>query len=114
MFYARCRNKWKDLWRLNMSLSVKNVTKTFGEKVAVDNVSFELSNPSIFGLLGTNGAGKTTIIRMVLGIISRNSGNISWKGDLVTRDLHKFGYLPEERGVYQKTKVIEQLIYLLC
>ena len=94
-----------------MGLIIENVCKSFGEKKAVDNISFEMSKPGVFGLLGTNGAGKTTTIRMILGILKKDSGNISWNGKDVTRKNVNFGYLPEERGIYPKTKVGEQLIY---
>ena len=94
-----------------MSLILKNVSKTFGGKQAVDNISFILEKPGVFGLLGTNGAGKTTTIRMLLGIIKKDSGEITWKGKEVDRKHVRFGYLPEERGVYPKTKIIDQLMY---
>lgn len=94
-----------------MGLKVENVSKQYGSKDAVSNLSFEMSKPGVFGLLGTNGAGKTTTIRMILGILEKNSGNISWNGKSVTRKNVNFGYLPEERGIYPKTKVGEQLIY---
>lgn len=94
-----------------MSLVLKNVSKTFVGKKAVDNISFELKEPGVYGLLGTNGAGKTTTIRMLLGIIKKDSGEITWKGKEVDRKNVNFGYLPEERGVYPKTKIFEQLMY---
>lgn len=94
-----------------MGLVVKNVGKHFGEKKAVDNISFEMQEPGIFGLLGTNGAGKTTTIRMILGIIKKDTGEIKWNGKDVERKNVKFGYLPEERGIYPKSKIFEQLIY---
>lgn len=94
-----------------MGLRVENVTKTFEDKVAVDSISFEIDKPGVFGLLGTNGAGKTTTIRMMLGILKKNQGQISWNGKEVTRKNVNFGYLPEERGVYPKTKVYNQLMY---
>jgi len=94
-----------------MGLIVKNVTKAFEEKVAVDSISFEINKPGVFGLLGTNGAGKTTTIRMMLGILKKNQGEISWNGKEVTRKNVNFGYLPEERGVYPKTKIYDQLMY---
>ena len=94
-----------------MSLILKNVSKTFVGKQAVDNISFILEKPGVFGLLGTNGAGKTTTIRMLLGIIKKDSGEITWKGKEVDRKHVRFGYLPEERGVYPKTKIIDQLMY---
>ena len=94
-----------------MSLILKNVSKTFVGKKAVDNVSFSLEKPGVYGLLGTNGAGKTTTIRMLLGIIKKDSGEITWKGKEVDRKHVRFGYLPEERGVYPKTKIFDQLMY---
>lgn len=94
-----------------MSLVLKNVSKTFVGKKAVDNVSFSLEKPGVYGLLGTNGAGKTTTIRMLLGIIKKDSGEITWKGNAVDRKNVNFGYLPEERGVYPKTKIFDQLMY---
>lgn len=94
-----------------MGLIVENVTKTYGDKKAVDNISFEINEPGVFALLGTNGAGKTTTIRMMLGIIRKDSGNITWNGQNVDRKSVNFGYLPEERGIYPKTKIVDQLLY---
>lgn len=94
-----------------MGLKITNLCKKFGGKVAVDNISFEMNKPGVYGLLGTNGAGKTTTIRMILGILNIDFGDITWNGKQVTRESVNFGYLPEERGVYPKTKVIDQLIY---
>ena len=94
-----------------MSLCLKNVSKSFVGKKVVDNVSLSLDKPGVYGLLGTNGAGKTTTIRMLLGIIKKDCGEITWKGKPVDRKNVNFGYLPEERGVYPKTKIFEQLMY---
>ena len=94
-----------------MGLILKNVSKTFVGKKAVDNISFSLDKPGVFGLLGTNGAGKTTTIRMLLGIIKKDSGEITWNGQKVDRKSVNFGYLPEERGVYPKVKIYDQLMY---
>ena len=76
-----------------MGLIVKNVNKSFGDKHVVDNISFSLEEPGVFGLLGTNGAGKTTTIRMILGIIKKDSGEITWNGKAVTRGNVNFGYI---------------------
>ena len=95
-----------------MGLKVQNVSKTFGEKLAVDNISFEINKPGVFGLLGTNGAGKSTTIRMILGILKKDKGTISWNGKEVERKYVNFGYLPEERGIYPKIEISEQLMYL--
>lgn len=95
-----------------MGLKVQNVSKTFGKKIAVDNISFEMNKPGVFGLLGTNGAGKSTTIRMILGILKKDSGRITWNGKEVERKCVNFGYLPEERGIYPKIKICDQLMYL--
>ena len=79
-----------------MSLVLKNVSKNFGTKNAVNNISLTLDKPGVYGLLGTNGAGKTTTIRMLLGIIKKDKGEITWKGKEVDRKKVNFGYLPEE------------------
>ena len=94
-----------------MALEVSAVVKKFNEKTAVDEISFKIEKPGVFGLLGTNGAGKTTTIRMILGILEKDSGVIQWNGKPVTRENVKFGYLPEERGLYPKAKIQEQLTY---
>ena len=94
-----------------MGLKLENVSKKFVGKQAVDNISFEVDKPGVFGLLGTNGAGKTTTIRMLLGIIKKDTGEITWNGKPVERKSVNFGYLPEERGVYPKTKIYDQLMY---
>lgn len=94
-----------------MGLKLENVSKKFVGKQAVDNISFEVDKPGVFGLLGTNGAGKTTTIRMLLGIIKKDTGDITWNGKSVERKNVNFGYLPEERGVYPKTKIYDQLMY---
>ena len=94
-----------------MGLIVKNVNKNFGAKKVVDDISFQIDKPGVYGLLGTNGAGKTTTIRMILGILKKDSGEITWNGKEVQRKHVNFGYLPEERGVYPKTKIHDQLMY---
>ena len=94
-----------------MGLIVKNVNKSFGTKKVVDNINFEIKKPSVYGLLGTNGAGKTTTLRMILGILKKDSGEITWNGKEVQRKHVNFGYLPEERGIYPKTKIQDQLMY---
>lgn len=92
-------------------LVLKDVSKTFGNRKAVDHISFTVNTPGVYGLLGTNGAGKTTTIRMLLGIITKDSGEITWQGQPVDRKSVNFGYLPEERGVYPKVKIADQLTY---
>lgn len=93
-------------------LKISNVTKKFGNYVAVDNLSMQVNQGVIFGLLGPNGAGKTTTIRMITNIIFPDSGEILIMGEKINPELkNKIGYLPEERGLYKKNKVIEQLEY---
>lgn len=92
-------------------LILRDVSKKFGQKFVVDRVSFSVTEPKVFGLLGTNGAGKTTTIRMLLGILAKDSGTITWNDEPVDRKNVNFGYLPEERGVYPKVKVIDQITY---
>lgn len=94
-----------------MSLVIENVSKSFTNKKVVDNLSLSMDKPEVFGLLGTNGAGKTTTIRMLLGIITKDEGKITWNGNKVERKRVNFGYLPEERGIYPKVKVMDQLLY---
>lgn len=94
-----------------MGLKIENVSKSYSDKKVVDNISLEISKPGVFGLLGTNGAGKTTTIRMLLGILKKDEGQITWNGKEVKRKHVNFGYLPEERGIYPKTKIYDQLMY---
>ncbi|GAK10304.1 LOW QUALITY PROTEIN: ABC transporter, ATP-binding protein [Geomicrobium sp. JCM 19038] len=96
-----------------MSLMIKGVTKKYGSKVAVENLSFEVNRGEMFGLLGRNGAGKTTTFRLMLGLLKANQGTITW-GNVTPVKLtsRTIGYLPEERGLYPKLNVMQQLIYL--
>jgi ABC-2 type transport system ATP-binding protein len=95
-----------------MSLVVDSITKRFGSVVALDGVSFSVEPGRIFGLLGANGAGKTTCMRIVLDILRADAGSITWEGhsniDLPRRT---WGYLPEERGLYLRMKVIDVLSF---
>ncbi|MCW9706639.1 ABC transporter ATP-binding protein [Fodinibius salsisoli] len=94
-------------------ISVNDISKSFGQTKAVQNVSFEVQKGRIFGLLGPNGAGKTTTIRMINHIIIADGGDITINGTHVSPETQKMiGYMPEERGLYKKMAVGEQLIYL--
>ena len=87
-------------------IECRNICKSFGEKVALDNVSVDIPAGKIFGLLGPNGAGKTTLIRIVNRITIPNSGEVIFDGRPITqRDVERIGYLPEERGLYRKMEV---------
>ncbi len=94
-----------------MSLKVENLVKNYGTYRAVDGLSFELTEPGVFALLGTNGAGKTTSIRMILGMLSADSGSVTWDGKRFTTAGNSVGYLAEERGLYPKYKIMDQLLY---
>jgi len=93
-------------------LSLDGVTKRYGSKVAVDNISFEAQAGRVLGLLGPNGAGKTSTIRMITYITTPDSGVVHFNGKPVGAwSQERMGYLPEERGLYKKLKVQEQLLY---
>ncbi|MBZ5521089.1 MAG: ATP-binding cassette domain-containing protein [Acidobacteriia bacterium] len=95
------------------TIELDKVRKTYDQFVAVDDLSFSIDQGSVFGLLGPNGAGKTSTIRMMIGITAPDSGSISLFGKPFTRDsLARIGYLPEERGLYKKMKVLDQLEFL--
>ena len=94
-----------------MGLKIENVSKTYGNKKVVDSISFEMEKPGVFGLLGANGAGKTTTMRMILNIIQKDEGKITWNGKKICKENVRFGYLPEERGIYGKAKLFDQLVY---
>jgi len=96
------------------ALKVEEVRKQYEGHLAVDNISFEVSNGVLFGLLGPNGAGKTSTIRMITGITLPDHGKIWLKGKRVDGSLTAgIGYLPEERGLYKKMTVGDHLIYLM-
>src|SRR5450759_2648155 len=91
----------------------KNVTKQYGNQLALDNVSLSVPEQCIYGLLGPNGAGKTTLIRIINQITGPDSGELFLNGKkLMPSDVQLIGYLPEERGLYKKMKVGEQALYL--
>ena len=94
-------------------VELQQVRKAYDTKIAVENLSFKIEPGSMFGLLGPNGSGKTSSIRMMIGITVPDSGNVQLFGAPFDRkNLHRVGYLPEERGLYKKMKVIDQLIFL--
>lgn len=93
-------------------LKVENVTKYYGDNLAVDNLSFEVSDGEIFGLLGVNGAGKTTTFRMIIGLLNPTSGKITLNDKPINYDVtDTIGFLTEERSLLTKMTVKEQLIY---
>ena len=94
-----------------MSLIVKGLTKKYGEKTVVDHLSFAMEQPGVYALLGTNGAGKTTSIRMMLGMLARDEGEVLWNGAPLSLESCNVGYLAEERGLYPKYTLMDQLKY---
>ena len=94
-------------------LRIENVSKAYGDKVAIKNISFEVPKQTTFGLLGPNGAGKTTLIRIINQILQADEGHIFLNDEKIQpKHIGMIGYMPEERGLYKKMKVGEQLLYL--
>lgn len=94
-----------------MSLTVKDLTKRYGDRTVVDRLSFGMPGPGVYALLGTNGAGKTTSIRMMLNMLSRDGGEVLWNGEPLDISRCNVGYLAEERGLYPKYALMDQLLY---
>ena len=94
-----------------MSLQVSHLHKKYGTKVVVDDLSFSMSGPGVYALLGTNGAGKTTSIRMMLDMLARDGGEALWNGKPLSTESCNVGYLAEERGLYPKYSLMDQLLY---
>lgn len=98
---------------MNNFIEINNVSKTYGDYKALNDISIRVPKQSIYGLLGPNGAGKTTLIRMLNQITAPDEGTIIFNGEKLNRNhISQIGYLPEERGLYKSMKVGEQAIYL--
>ncbi|MGW9405279.1 ABC transporter ATP-binding protein [Arthrobacter sp. NPDC055585] len=94
-------------------LQVRNLTRRFGDKTAVDSVTFNIPSGQMTGFVGANGAGKTTTMRMIMGVLSTTSGEILLDGAPLDAEARSsFGYMPEERGLYPKQPILDQLVYL--
>ena len=94
-------------------LEVDGLTKRYGDTIAVSDLSFSVRPGEMFGFVGANGAGKTTAMRIMLGVLAADAGQVRWQGRPVTFETRRrFGYMPEERGLYPKMRVAEHLIYL--
>ena len=94
-----------------MILELRNIEKSFGEKKVLTGVSFKAEGGKAFGLLGRNGAGKTTSIRILMDVFPANSGEVLIDGQPIDYNKIGIGYLPEERGLYPKKIIIDQLTY---
>ena len=94
-------------------LEIQNISKSFNQKIALDDVSMTINKGEIFGMLGPNGAGKTTLIRIINKIIVPNKGVIRFNGDIMSqKHLSNIGYLPEERGLYKNMTVESHALFL--
>jgi len=94
-------------------IEASNITKTFSDHKALDEVNIKIPKGAIYGLLGPNGAGKTTFIRLINQITKPDNGVILYNGEPLNENhISKIGYLPEERGLYKKMKIGEQALYL--
>ncbi|HEX8632258.1 MAG TPA: ATP-binding cassette domain-containing protein [Catenuloplanes sp.] len=94
-------------------LRVQSVNRSFGDRQVLKDVWFDVAAGRMTGFVGGNGAGKTTVMRIILGVLAADSGEVTWRGAPLTHeDRRTFGYLPEERGLYPKMTAHEQLVYL--
>lgn len=96
---------------MKMKLVLRDIDKSFGEKEVLKGVSFTAEGGKAFGLLGRNGAGKTTTIRILMNVFHSDGGNITLDGSPIDYNKIGIGYLPEERGLYPKKKIFDQLVY---
>ena len=94
-------------------LELIDLSRRFGDVVALDGVTFAVPKGELIGFVGRNGAGKTTAMRIALGVLEADGGEVRWEGRPADREIRRrFGYMPEERGLYPKMRVLEQLVYL--
>jgi ABC-2 type transport system ATP-binding protein len=98
---------------VSSGLQLIDLRRRFDDVVALDGVSFDVDEGSMVGFVGPNGAGKTTAMRIALGVLEADGGEVRWRGKVVDGVARRrFGYIPEERGLYPKMRVLEQLVYL--
>jgi ABC-2 type transport system ATP-binding protein len=94
-------------------LEIDKVSKRYGDVVALQDLTFDVRPGELFGFVGSNGAGKTTAMRVILGVLSADAGEVRWAGRPLTLGIRRrIGYMPEERGLYPRMKVADQLTYL--
>ena len=97
----------------DLRLEVDKVSKSYGDLVALRELTFDVRAGELFGFVGSNGAGKTTAMRVILGVLAADGGEVRWSGRPLTLEVRRqIGYMPEERGLYPRMKVGEQLVYL--
>ena len=94
-----------------MQLEIRNLNKSYGQKQVLFDVNFTASSSNTLGLLGRNGHGKSTTMKIIMGIIYEDSGEVLLDGSPLSRTSVKLGYLPEERGLYQKINILDQMVY---
>ena len=98
---------------MNDTLTVDAVSRSFGDRQVLKDVSFSVGAGRMTGFVGANGAGKTTTMRIILGVLAPDSGAVSWRGVALDRPTRqRFGYMPEERGLYPKMTIADQIVYL--
>jgi ABC-2 type transport system ATP-binding protein len=94
-------------------LRIDGLTRRFGATTALDGLTFDVPAGALYGFVGRNGAGKTTAMRIVLGVLAPDAGEVRWRGEPVGLEVRRrFGYMPEERGLYPKMRVLDQITYL--
>ncbi|GIG07324.1 ABC transporter ATP-binding protein [Catellatospora coxensis] len=94
-------------------LRLDAVSRRFGDRQVLDGVSFDVTAGRMTGFVGANGAGKTTSMRIIMGVLAPDAGEVTWDGSRLTRQVRRrIGYMPEERGLYPKMTVRDQLVYL--
>jgi ABC-2 type transport system ATP-binding protein len=94
-------------------LELDSLSKRYGDVIALDDLSLNVRPGQMHGFVGTNGAGKTTAMRIVLGVLDADAGEVRWQGQRLGPDVRReFGYMPEERGLYPKMRLLEQLVFL--
>ena len=98
---------------VDRGLDIRGIKKRYGDLVAVRDLSFQVNPGEVFGFVGSNGAGKSTTMRIILGVLTADAGEVFWDGAPVTFETRRrIGYMPEERGLYPKMRIAEQLVYL--
>ncbi|MDD2625725.1 MAG: ATP-binding cassette domain-containing protein, partial [Bacilli bacterium] len=94
-----------------MKLELININKSFSNKKILKDISFTINSGKAMGFLGRNGAGKTTTIRIIMDVFKADSGSITINDKPFLKKDYKIGYLPEEKGMYQKIPLLKQLVY---